>query len=391
VPGLTLRGAFLALLLGLGASGARAVEPVTVTVHGRATTEASELGGGRDRAIDAAMVEATLEVARGILRVETLPEEVESLREALAPLAPALILTYRIEPGGKLRPKPGEPGTLEYLVRVTATVDAAQLRRELERIRVGGQFSGGPSVLLRLRSATGEGRPDARLEPLERSVREELRNNGFVLLDAGALPGRAPEQRGLLELARAIRADVAVDVRVALRRGGIGSRMVSVTADVTALAIRVQDAFELARVQLETPAYHTDPEEAAMRALDATREPLARNLRVQLDRNWGALAADRGQLRLVLRGVRRFTQVTEVWDLLSSGSEIEGVQLRVLAPGTAEFFLREAPSPGVLQSRLARSDLPGFRLEPLAMAADRLEFTVREHPADPSSQELYFP
>jgi hypothetical protein len=224
-----------------------------------------------------------------------------------------------------------------------------------------------------------------RLEPLERSIRQDLRRHEFVVLDPGVLPGPDSEERSALELARTAGADVAVDVDVTLRRTSIGRRIVGVVAEVTARAIRVQDGFELAHVQLDTPAYHTDPDEAAMRALDAVQEPLAQNLRVQLERNWGVLASERGPLSLIVRGVTGFSQVIAVWDLLSSGREVEGVELRALAPGRAEFSLREAPSSGVLQARLARAELPGFRLEPLAIAADRLELAVRALPGDGSS------
>ncbi len=374
----------------LGGTAARAVEPVQVTVEGRVEASSEELAGARDRAVEAAIVEAVVGVARELVGRPLLEPDVELLREALAPRAPALILTYRIEPGGALRPVPGEPELFQYVVRVTAAVDAAQLRRELDRVAFLGGGGGQPSVLVLVRGGSGgrRGRPDVRLEPLERSIRQDLRRHEFVVLDPGVLPGPDPEERSALELARTAGADVAVDVDVTLRRTGIGRRIVGVVAEVTARAIRVQDGFELARVQLDTPAYHTDPDEATMRALDAVQEPLAQNLRVQLERNWGVLASERGPLSLIVRGVTGFSQVIAVWNLLSSGREVEGVELRALAPGRAEFSLREAPSSGVLQARLARAELPGFRLEPLAIAADRLELAVRALPGDGSSVGL---
>jgi hypothetical protein len=390
MPRLTSRSAPIAWIVGvllLGGLEAGAVEPVQITVEGRAEAKAAELAGARDQALQAAIVEAVVGVARDLVQRPLSEPDVELLRESLAPRAAALILTYRIEPGGALRPIPDEPELYQYVVRVTAAVDASALRRELDRVAFLGGSGGRPSVLVRVRGGSGGrgGRPDVRLEPLERAVRQDLRRHEFVVLDPGVLPGAAPEERTAVELARSAGADVAVDVDVGLRRTGIGRRIVGVVAQVTARAIRVQDGFELARVQMDTPAYHTDPDEAAMRALDAAQEPLARNLRVQLERNWGVLASERGPLSLVVRGVTGFSQVMAVWEFLSNGREVEGVQLRALGPGRAEFSLREAPSSGVLQSRLARAELPGFRLEPLAIAADRLELTVRELPRGDSS------
>ena len=369
-------GVFLTLVWAIPIA---AVEPRTLTVEGRAEADGEGSGGARGRALKAAFLEVAVEVARGLIPMPLAEAEVELLREALAPVAPGLVLTYRIERAGRLQPMAEEPERMEYVVQVTTTLDAAELRRELDELAFLRSPTGRPSVILRVRGrgAPWTGAADVRLEPLDRALRGEFRTNDFIVVDPGVLPGTDPERRGLLELARAAGADVAIDVQVELRETAIGSRIVGVVAEVTALAIRVQDAFELARIRLDTPAYHTDPDEATMRALDSVKGPLARNLRVQLEENWRVLARERGPIRLILHGVTGFGQVTAVWDVLRAGRGVEGAELRALSPGRAEFILHDAPSAGVLQSRLAEADLPGFRLEPAAVAAGRLELMVR--------------
>ena len=119
-----------------------------------------------------------------------------------------------------------------------------------------------------------------------------------------------------------------------------------------------------------------------MRAIDALREPLSRNLRVQLEQNWIALAPDDHPIVLVLHGVTRFAQVSAVYGLLEGGTGIQGVELRTLGPGQAEFVLALAPSPGVLQARLLQAKLPGFRLAPLSVATHRIEVEIREVPLE---------
>ncbi len=356
-----------------------AVEPRTLRVEGRAEADPEGSGGARDRAVKAAFLEVAVEVARGLIPMPLAEPEVELLREALKPVAPGLVLTYRIEPGGRLQPLQEEPERMEYVVQVTTTIDVAELLRELDELAFLRSPTGRPSVILRVRGrgAAWGGATDVRLEPLDRALREEFRMADFIVVDPGVLPGMDPERRGLLELARATGADVAIDVQVELRETGIGSRIVGVVAEVTALAIRVQDAFELARIRLDTPAYHTDPDEATMRALDSVKGPLSRNLRLQLEENWRVLARERGPIRLILHGVTGFGQVTAVWEVLRAGRGVEGAELRAIAPGQAEFILHNAPSAGVLQSLLAEADLPGFRLEPAAVAAGRLELMVR--------------
>jgi hypothetical protein len=370
--------AVVAAWLGFASSGA-AAEPVSLTVEGAVEAIPGRSSSASDEAVAAAMVEAVVEVARRILRGAGPREDVE-LREALAPLAPSLVLGYRIEPGAGLRPLRGDPSRSEYAVRVNATVDAAQVRVELKRLGWLRDAGGRPSVLLRVRNVERRwaGGEDPRLEPLERAVREELRANGYPVVDPGALPGADPEARSALELARAAGAAVAVEISVRLKEAKATSRVPGVVAEVRTLALRAADGTELVRMRLDTPAYHSDPAEATMRALDAVRGPVARNLRVQLEQNWTALAEERAAVQLVLRGVTRFAQVEAVWTLLRETLGLKGAELRALSPAIAEFVLSDAPAPAVLESRLTRADLGPFRLEALSVAPDRLELMVRE-------------
>ncbi len=363
---------------------ALAAEPVTVTVEGRALTSATDTVGARDDAIRAALLEAAIEIAQTLLRVPVAEEELELLYAELAPVAGGVILTYRIEPGGELRAVPDSPDELAYVVSVTATVDARQLRTELQLI---GYLSTGPAqpsvvIAVRIDSFGDERASDVRLEPLEKALRKELESHGFIVMEPGLLPGADPRSRTASELARAVGADVAVDVGVRLRRTYVQRHVVGIVAEVSAYAVRVRDGFELAEVRLDTPAYHLNPDEATMRAVDAVREPISRNLRIQLEQNWSALLPEDRPTLLVLHGVTRFAQVSAVYSLLEEGGGIDGVELRTLGPGQAEFALLAAPSPGVLQSRLMRAKLPGFRLAPLSIAADRIEVVIREVPLE---------
>ena len=311
-------------------------------------------------------------------------EELGRLSAELAPVAGGVILTYRIESGGELREVPDSPDELVYVVSVTATVDARQLRTELQLIGYLRRGPARPSVVIAVRiDSFGEERAsDVRLEPLENTLRNELESHGFIVMEPGVLPGTDPRSRTASELARAVGADVAVDVGVRLRRTRVQTHLVGIVAEVSAYAVRVRDGFELAEIRLDTPAYHLNPDEATMRAVDAVREPISRNLRVQLEQNWVALMPEDHPILLVLHGVTRFAQVSAVYGLLEGGAGIEGVELRTVGPGQAEFAISAAPSPGVLQSRLLRAKLPGFRLAPLSVAADRIEVAIREVPLE---------
>lgn len=378
MSGLTL---LLAAALSLYAwGGARAGEPITVTVQGVASADPAHPTAARDGAVQAGILEAISEVTRGLLRAPLSGEDEESLRGSLEPLAPTLVLTYRIEPGGEVRPMRSDPNRIEYVVRVTATIDAAQLRHELERLGYLRETASRPSLLLRVtaRGSAWSGEADPRLEPLERALRQEFLEHEFIVLDPGVLPGPDPEGRSAFNLARATGADVGVEISVRLKESRIGGHISGVVAEVEAVATRAADGYELARIRLDTPGYHRDPDEASMRALEAVEAPLAQNLRVQLEQNWVALAGERRAVHLVLRGVTHFTQVEAVWDLLRDGLGVEQVELDTLAPALAQFSLRDAPSPAVLQARLTQADLEAFRLESLEVTNDTLEMVIRE-------------
>ena len=86
------RGAWIVGLILLGVWKAGAVEPVQITVEGRVEAEATQLAGARDRAVEAAILEAVVGVARDLVQRPLSEPDVELLRESLAPRAPALIL-----------------------------------------------------------------------------------------------------------------------------------------------------------------------------------------------------------------------------------------------------------------------------------------------------------
>ena len=100
---------------------------------------------------------------------------------------------------------------------------------------------------------------------IENTLRNELESHGFIVMEPGVLPGTDPRTRTASELARAVGADVAVDVGVRLRRTSIRRNVVGIVAEVSAYAVRVRDGFELAEIRLDTPAYHLNPDEATMR------------------------------------------------------------------------------------------------------------------------------
>ena len=87
------RPLLIAALLLVAAQPALALEPTTVKVEGRAPFEPGRAGRATQAALDNALEEAVMEVARLYLpeRVLAMPGTEELVRESLGPRAPAFV------------------------------------------------------------------------------------------------------------------------------------------------------------------------------------------------------------------------------------------------------------------------------------------------------------
>jgi hypothetical protein len=355
LSGSLILGSILALVL-YGAS-ALAVQPVTVQVEAAVELDDTSRATGRNRAFRAALIEAVLEVARTQLRRPLVEEEEAALREALGSGAATAVVTYRIEPGSGPRPRAGDALREEYALGLTATVDADQVRAQLAAIGWLAPQSERPSVVL-LARLEGRDDPDhpfapGLLETFQSLLEQRLAGEGFIVVEPALRASPASQAEGALALARAVGADIAVDVGVKWRPRSDGSRSLGGSVRVRLRAFRTQDAFELAASRFDAPAYHARPAEAQARALEAVGSQVAENLVLQLNRNWSALSREAGPVRLVLNEVSGLAQVEGVRDaLLGSLAARDGALLR-LGPRSATLRVRALFSPGALQDRLA--------------------------------------
>jgi hypothetical protein len=370
------RAALAALLLALAPGTARALEPVTVTAEGVTRITSETEAEARTLAFDAALLDAVFQVAGGMLPPGTLEVEEERVRGALAPAAAGAILTYRVLASGP-RASLEEPGGREFRVELSATVDAAQVRGAL---RSGGLLAAEgdrPSVLVVAQALEEDPRLAGPLAGLEDYLKLQLAREGFVVVEPALHREGARAARSAIELARALGADVAVDAGARWRDRGAGERVVGGVMEVRLRATRAADGFQLATSRFDAPSYHSDPLEARARALDAMRDQVAQNLLLQLERNWQALASDRRRpVRLVLSSVSTLRQVDRVSEALRRRLGAQRVDLRRVSPRTAELEVHGRLSAGALQDRLTAMEFEGFRLEPVAVARERIELRV---------------
>ena len=110
--------------------------------------------------------------------------------------------------------------------------------------------------------------------------------------------------------------------------------------------------------------------------VEALEDQLARNLLMQLDRNWRALSPDDAPVYLRLSNVSSYRQIEAVRRLMSDVLGADRAQVLSLGPRSAELVFQGPLSAGALQERLAAVPFDGFRLEPVEVRRDRVELRV---------------
>jgi hypothetical protein len=373
----------LALLALSATRPALAIEPTTVSVEAAVPITDENRGRMRDLVFRAALNEAVFEVVRLFASPERLEFEEERVRQELEPRAAAYVLTYTVDSGPSRRKSREDPELEEIVLALTATVDAAQVRGHIRQLGLLRSSRDRPSVALLVVPTSGSftGAQEL-LGSFERSMSDRLRDEEFIVVEPALRSGAPGAPRSALDLARAVGADLAVEIRVAWNERAMSESLVGGVAEARARAVRAHDGRELASASFDAPAYHPTREEAYVRALDALEEQLSRNLLMQLNRNWAALSPDDAPVFLKLSNVSSLRQVEAVRKLLSDVLGAREAQIRTLGPRSAELVFEGPLSAGALQERLAAVPFEDFRLEPVQVRRDRVELRVaRREPA----------
>jgi hypothetical protein len=356
----------------VGSAAALAAEPVEVSVEGVAAIDEQKPGAARPAALRAALAEAVVEVARRVLPRDP-PPDADRLRELVGSRAEEAVIAYKVLPEGGPRRSTLDPAQREWAVRIAATVDAARVR---ERLRAEGLLrapAARPSLVL---LARGEGEPAtgaAALASLEDRLKRRLAEAKFVVVEPALRPGSVA---GPLETARALGADLSLDVRARWQPRDAEARVPGGVLEVEILALRVRDGMEVALARFEAAAWHADLAEAQARAVEALTPQAGENLILQLDRNWQELAADEPGVSIVLSGIPSLAAVESVVAALRSRVGAGQVELRALRPHLAELRVQGPLAAGALQERLVALPFEGFRLEPGALTREQVEVRV---------------
>jgi hypothetical protein len=377
----------LGVALALVPLSAGALETVTVSARGSADVS-GEPEAVRASAFEEAAVDAVAQVARRFLPDDRVAEAEAALRAGVRGRATRFLLTYRVDEQRRV-PAPGDPSRERLEIALTATVDAGQVKEEVERAGwLGRPAQGGPSVALRVRAGEGAERVrPARLEALVRDLSLALERAGFAMVDPTLRAETDPRSQSALELARALGADVAIDVLVGFRDREPRGEVAGGVASAQVRAQRATDGFELALARFEAPAYHQDPDEARLRGLEALEPQIVNSVQAQLSRNWAAVEPAGGAIVVSLIEVTSLLQVESVKSSLVSVLGADSAELVALGPRRAALRVETDLSAGALRERLAALYFEGFRLEPLESAEGRVELRLeaRTEPAEPAA------
>jgi len=378
----------LALLgLLLVAPVARAMDPVKVTVEGAVPADGKNPSELRDLAFQAALLEAVIEVARGVVDPGRLESEEDDVRARLRARASSFILTYRPETPFR-RPDPADPSKEQFVLRLNATVDAEQVQKALAELGLTRRSGTQASLAIRVDNAPGSETQDGQFPvgTLESLLTRRFEQEGFVVVSQALRPGSLREPLSAQELARNLGADIGVGVDVRWRRRvNQRGQVVGGDAEVSVRAVRAEDGVEVAVSRFSAPGFAVGPEEAFQRALDAIEPQLAQNLVLQLERNLGALRADESPVvRVALLDVSGLSQVEAVQKMLLESLGAREARLAELGPRSAELLVNSPLSPGALQDRLAAVEFEGFLLEPVEVRRDRIDFRVSPRVEVPS-------
>ena len=366
----------LCLALFYATSPAWALEPVTVEVLGSVELNEKNAARARALALESAMVEAALEVARGLVSPGVMEFEQERIREALEAGAAAFVLTYRVDGPVGARPALDDPEKQEYVLGLSATIDAARVRQRLRTLGVLSEQGSQASLVLRVRpDASGPVRPPALPSAFAYYLTRRLEGDGLVVVEPALREAGAGSDPTAIELARSLGSDLAVEVGIRWHPNTL-THLAGGRAEVRVRALRADDGSEVALARFEAPAYHADPDEAFARALEAVQAQVAQNLALQLRRNWRVLAKETGPVELRLLNATSLVQVNAVRETLRNVLGAEEVTLVTLAPWIAEMRVTGPLSPGALQDRLVSAAFEGFRLRPVEVARQLVELRV---------------
>jgi hypothetical protein len=293
------------------------------------------------------------------------------------------VLTYRITGSLQRRPSAENPAVEELVLPLNATVDARRVREFLAGSGLLEPVAQErPSLALRVQPAAGldPRRAAGPLAALRQQLIQAFEARELVVIEPALRATPLTGDESALDLARALGADVGLEVAVDWRPGGSGGVRGGI-AEVSIQVRRASDGAALALARFEGAGYHPAPEEALLRALEAVRPQLVDNVALQLSQNWDELTRTAGPVEVQLLDVTSLLQVDAVRTALEGPLAAQSVELSELRPGGALLRVSARLSPGALQDRLAASTFEGFQLEAVAVDSERVSLRVRPAPS----------
>jgi hypothetical protein len=367
----------------------------TVTVDGMAGILQGDQGLARDNAVRDALRKAVEQAVGQMVSAETLAENFQVVRDNIYTKAQGYVKDYKIVKEG--------PQKDLYVVTITATVGADQIKNDLSALGLLMARVGKPRVLFMIAEQNigqemyvfwwswwGKGGAEFRGQTVDMAVsetalKEEFLNKGFNVVDISSATGKFEISNayriadltndGAREFGRKLNAEVVIKGKSLAKEGPrtLGSSVGSYLADITVSAVRVDNGQVLASARGQGVARHVAQHTGGNEALERAGRDVAAKLVDQIVAKWTGETSGTQLVQLTIKGIR-MKDLVKIKEFLQS--QIRGVQSiiqRSFEGGVAVLEVDAKVTAQQIGDELAKKEFEGFDLDVTGATANTLE------------------
>lgn len=391
--GVTVMTALVVALLA-GAPAALA-DTQSVTVDGMAGILQGDQGLARDAALRDALRKAVEQAVGQMVAAETLAENFQIVRDNIYTKAQGYVKDYKIVKEG--------PQKDLYVVTITATVGADQIKNDLNALGLLMARVGKPRVLFMIAEQNigqeyliywwgwwGKGAAEFKGQSVdmaasETALKEEFLSKGFNVVDISSATGKFEISNayriadltddGAREFGKKLNAEVVIKGKSLAKEGPRtpGSTVGSYLADITVSAIRVDNGQVLASAKGHGVVRHVAQHTGGNEALERAGRDAAAKLVDQIVAKWTGETSGTQLVQITVKGVRMKDLVKLKEFLQSQIRGVQGVIQRSFEGGTAVLEVDAKVTAQQIGDELAKKEFEGFDLDVTAATASTLE------------------
>jgi len=365
-----------------------------VIADGVGAVTAGNQAKARDEAMRDAMRKAIEQAVGTLISSETIVENFQLLSDKIYTQTSGYVRSYQVV-------SEGAEGEL-YRIKIKAEVSLSQIKNDLAAIGLLLEAKHMPRMMVMIAEQNvGEvilhywWNPQAAsvdLGTAENALISEFQEKGFHFIDPEAVKkeikvGKAFRAEDLTDqqvktLGAQADADVVIFGKALAKLSGpvMGTAMKSVQANISLKAVDADTGRILATAQESASGVHIDEVTAGANALKSAAKKTAQTLMDKILKGWGKEVAGGAQVRLSIKGVKSYADLTGLFNLLRK--EIRGVdavhQRSISNDGVAEVDIEYRGDGQSLADELVNKNLPGFTMKITNVTTNRVEINLEK-------------